>query len=133
MSCNLLSVHLIQLYHSLALSYIAYYHPTCLLSYCCPILASCSSAFTLTLNGPLFVLQIVCVWELKNAGSKDRSPVQLQLKHTLHGHFDAVTCIAASSAYNIIVSGSKVRYLALFLSLSLSSLAPSSALPALLI
>lgn len=54
-------------------------------------------------------LQIVCVWEIKNVGSRDRSPVQLQLKHTLHGHTDAVTCIAASTAYNIIVSGSKVR------------------------
>ena len=45
---------------------------------------------------------------MKNAGSRDRSPVQLQLKHTLHGHTNAVTCIAASSAYNVIVSGSKV-------------------------
>ena len=44
---------------------------------------------------------------MKNAGSRDRSPVQLQLKHTLHGHTDAVTCIAVSTAYNIIVSGSK--------------------------
>ncbi|XP_065091196.1 WD repeat and FYVE domain-containing protein 3-like [Ochlerotatus camptorhynchus] len=32
---------------------------------------------------------------------------QLHVKHTLHGHFDAVTSLAASSAYNIIVSGSK--------------------------
>ena len=54
------------------------------------------------------LVQIVCVWEMKNVGSRERSPVQLQLKHTLHGHTDSVTCIAASTAYNIIVSGSKV-------------------------
>ena len=57
-------------------------------------------------------IQIVCVWEIKNVGSRERSPVQLQLKHTLHGHTDSVTCIAASTAYNIIVSGSKVCGLA---------------------
>ncbi|CAI8023122.1 WD repeat and FYVE domain-containing protein 3 [Geodia barretti] len=50
---------------------------------------------------------IVCVWEMKNVGSRERSPVHLQLKHTLHGHTDSVTCIAASTAFNIIVSGSK--------------------------
>ena len=50
---------------------------------------------------------------MKNVGLKGRSPVQLQLKHTLHGHTDAVTCIAASAAFNIIVSGSKVGYFTL--------------------
>ena len=59
-----------------------------------------------------YIIQIVCVWEIKNVGSRERSPVQLQLKHTLHGHTDSVTCIAASTAYNIIVSGSKVCGLA---------------------
>ncbi|XP_058460935.1 WD repeat and FYVE domain-containing protein 3 isoform X2 [Malaya genurostris] len=34
---------------------------------------------------------------------------QLHVMHTLHGHTDAVTSLAASTAYNIIVSGSKDR------------------------
>lgn len=44
---------------------------------------------------------VVTVWELN---SRHKS---LTVKHSLHGHTDAVTCLAASPAYNIIVSGSR--------------------------
>lgn len=44
---------------------------------------------------------VVTVWELN---SRHKS---LNVKHSLHGHTDAVTCLAASPAYNIIVSGSR--------------------------
>lgn len=44
---------------------------------------------------------VVTVWEL-NPRLKS-----LTVKHSLHGHTDAVTCLAASPAYNIIVSGSR--------------------------
>jgi WD repeat and FYVE domain-containing protein 3 len=44
---------------------------------------------------------VVTVWELS---SRQKS---LNVKHSLHGHTDAVTCLAASPAYNIIVSGSR--------------------------
>ena len=30
-----------------------------------------------------------------------------RLKHSLYGHTDAVTCLAASSAWNVAVSGSR--------------------------
>ncbi len=45
---------------------------------------------------------------MKAIGVRDKSPIQIQLKHTLHGHTSPVTCLATSSSYNIIVSGSKV-------------------------
>ncbi|KAL7045562.1 hypothetical protein ACKWTF_002261 [Chironomus riparius] len=44
---------------------------------------------------------VVTVWEL------DSRHKSLNVKHYLHGHTDAVTCLAASPAYNIIVSGSR--------------------------
>lgn len=31
----------------------------------------------------------------------------LNIKHTLYSHTDAVTCLAASTAYNVIISGSR--------------------------
>lgn len=31
----------------------------------------------------------------------------LSIKHNLYAHTDAVTCLAASPAYNVIVSGSR--------------------------
>ena len=46
---------------------------------------------------------------MKTTGGKDKSPTVLSLKHTLHGHTEPVTCLASSSSYNLIVSGSKVR------------------------
>ena len=55
-------------------------------------------------------LQVVCVWKIQYSGPKDRSKAQLQLKHTLYGHTGPITCLAASTSYNLILSGSKVRY-----------------------
>ena len=54
--------------------------------------------------------QIVYVWNLRAGGPKERSPSNLSLKHTLHGHTGSILCLATSSSYNIIVSGSKVQY-----------------------
>jgi len=48
------------------------------------------------------------VWEMKHSGPKERSRMQLHLEHTLHGHTAAVTCLATSVSYNLVVSGSKV-------------------------
>ncbi|XP_059488715.1 WD repeat and FYVE domain-containing protein 3 [Neocloeon triangulifer] len=42
---------------------------------------------------------IVTVWEYKKK--------QLKVKQSLYGHTEAVTCLAASPAYNVIVSGSR--------------------------
>ncbi|KAG8229679.1 hypothetical protein J437_LFUL010268 [Ladona fulva] len=42
---------------------------------------------------------VVTVWEY---GKK-----QLSIKKSLYGHIDAVTCLAASPAYNVVVSGSR--------------------------
>lgn len=44
---------------------------------------------------------VVTVWEF------DSRRKTLTVKHSLHGHTDAVTCLAASPAYNVIVSGSR--------------------------
>lgn len=44
---------------------------------------------------------VVTVWEF------DARRKALTVKHSLHGHTDAVTCLAASPAYNVIVSGSR--------------------------
>ena len=54
-----------------------------------------------------FACKIVHVWKMKTATVK--GPTELNLKHTLHGHTGHVTCLAASSSFNLIVSGSKVR------------------------
>ncbi|KAM6959381.1 WD repeat and FYVE domain-containing protein 3 [Aplochiton taeniatus] len=48
----------------------------------------------------------ICVWE--TGASKERVKT-LTLKQALLGHTDAVTCLTASSAYHIIVSGSRDR------------------------
>ena len=51
----------------------------------------------------LFALQVVNVWEYV---PKERKAV---LKRPLYGHTEPVTCLAASQAYNVIVSGSRDR------------------------
>lgn len=51
----------------------------------------------------LFPFQVVSVWEYK---AKEKRVV---LKCPLYGHNEAVTCLAASPAYNVIVSGSRDR------------------------
>ncbi|XP_072921340.1 WD repeat and FYVE domain-containing protein 3 isoform X1 [Hemitrygon akajei] len=48
----------------------------------------------------------ICVWEMGTSKEKAKT---LTLKQALHGHTDAVTCLTASSAYHIIVSGSRDR------------------------
>uniref|UniRef100_H2MQV2 WD repeat and FYVE domain containing 3 n=1 Tax=Oryzias latipes TaxID=8090 RepID=H2MQV2_ORYLA len=48
----------------------------------------------------------ICVWE--TGTSKERAK-SLTLKQALLGHTDAVTCLTASSAYHIVVSGSRDR------------------------
>ncbi|XP_076127007.1 WD repeat and FYVE domain-containing protein 3 [Alosa pseudoharengus] len=48
----------------------------------------------------------ICVWE--TGTSKERAKT-LALKQALLGHTDAVTCLTASSAYHIVVSGSRDR------------------------
>ncbi|XP_031426548.1 WD repeat and FYVE domain-containing protein 3 isoform X2 [Clupea harengus] len=48
----------------------------------------------------------ICVWETGTA--KERAKT-LALKQALLGHTDAVTCLTASSAYHIVVSGSRDR------------------------
>ncbi|BFF93489.1 WD repeat and FYVE domain-containing protein 3 [Drosophila madeirensis] len=44
---------------------------------------------------------VVTIWKF------DANRKSLSVKHSLHGHTDAVTCLAASAAYNVIVSGSR--------------------------
>nr|XP_029733035.1 LOW QUALITY PROTEIN: WD repeat and FYVE domain-containing protein 3-like [Aedes albopictus] len=58
----------------------------------------CPNAKTIIMAGTNSILT-VCDIDFKHK--------QLYVKHTLHGHTDAVTSLAASTAYNIIVSGSK--------------------------
>ncbi|XP_032825005.2 WD repeat and FYVE domain-containing protein 3 isoform X1 [Petromyzon marinus] len=48
---------------------------------------------------------VVCVWQLEQGGTKERA--RLTLRQPLYGHTDAVTCLAASPAYHIVVSGSR--------------------------
>uniref|UniRef100_A0A8C1A0U4 WD repeat and FYVE domain containing 3 n=1 Tax=Cyprinus carpio carpio TaxID=630221 RepID=A0A8C1A0U4_CYPCA len=48
----------------------------------------------------------ICVWETGTSKEKAKT---LTLKQALLGHTDAVTCLTASSAYHIIVSGSRDR------------------------
>uniref|UniRef100_A0A670KCI7 WD repeat and FYVE domain containing 3 n=1 Tax=Podarcis muralis TaxID=64176 RepID=A0A670KCI7_PODMU len=49
---------------------------------------------------------VVCVWEMGTSKEKART---LTLKQALLGHTEAVTCLTASLAYHIIVSGSRDR------------------------
>ncbi|CAG9840042.1 unnamed protein product [Diabrotica balteata] len=44
---------------------------------------------------------VVTVWEYE---ARKKS---LTIKHSLYGHTDAITCLAASPAYNVIISGSR--------------------------
>ncbi|XP_025736364.1 WD repeat- and FYVE domain-containing protein 4 isoform X2 [Callorhinus ursinus] len=47
---------------------------------------------------------VVCVWELSIAKGRPRS---LHLKQALYGHTQAVTCLAASAPFSLLVSGSR--------------------------
>lgn len=59
---------------------------------------ACPNARTIVTAG---TSSVVTVWEF------DSRRKSLLVKQSLHGHTDAVTCIAASPAYNVIVSGSR--------------------------
>ena len=52
-----------------------------------------------------FCHQVVHVWEF----GKGKDKRLLSLKRPLYGHTEAVTCLATSAAYNLIVSGSRDR------------------------
>jgi len=78
----------------IALSYVEIYMTCCLLKV--PLN---------TLNYPSVGCQVVNVWEF----GKGRHRRRLTLKKPLFGHSEAVTCLTASAAYNIIVSGSRDR------------------------
>ncbi|XP_069467262.1 WD repeat- and FYVE domain-containing protein 4 isoform X2 [Ambystoma mexicanum] len=62
--------------------------------------AVCPSASTVITAGSS---SVVCVWELSLVKDKLRS---LTLKQALYGHTKAVTCLAASLPYGVLVSGS---------------------------
>ncbi|KAG9480633.1 hypothetical protein GDO78_012215 [Eleutherodactylus coqui] len=49
---------------------------------------------------------VICVWEIGTSKEKAKS---LTLKQALIGHTDTVTCLTASLAYHIVVSGSRDR------------------------
>ncbi|XP_068022264.1 WD repeat- and FYVE domain-containing protein 4 [Melanerpes formicivorus] len=61
------------------------------------------SATTIITSG---TSSVVCVWEVSFTKDKVKS---LNLRQALYGHTQAVTCLAASVTYSIIVSGSDDR------------------------
>uniref|UniRef100_A0A8B9TCP8 Uncharacterized protein n=1 Tax=Anas platyrhynchos TaxID=8839 RepID=A0A8B9TCP8_ANAPL len=65
--------------------------------------AVCPSATTIITSG---TSSVVCVWELSLVKDKVK---HLNLRQALYGHSQAVTCLAASVTYSIIVSGSDDR------------------------
>ncbi|XP_036321880.1 WD repeat and FYVE domain-containing protein 3 isoform X2 [Rhagoletis pomonella] len=56
-------------------------------------------------NGKMIVTagtsSVVTIWKF------DANRKSLTVRNSLHGHTDAVTCLAASAAYNVIISGSR--------------------------
>ncbi|XP_030131885.4 WD repeat- and FYVE domain-containing protein 4 [Taeniopygia guttata] len=65
--------------------------------------AVCPSATTIITSG---TSSVVCVWEFSLVKDKVK---YLNLRQALYGHTQAVTCLAASVAYSIFVSGSDDR------------------------
>lgn len=65
--------------------------------------AACPSPTTIITSG---TSAVVCVWELRM--TKGRA-TGLHLKQALYGHTQAVTCLAASVTFNLLVSGSQDR------------------------
>ncbi|XP_029465484.1 WD repeat- and FYVE domain-containing protein 4 [Rhinatrema bivittatum] len=65
--------------------------------------AVCPTPFMIITSG---TSSVVCVWELSLVKDKVK---WLSLKQALYGHEKAVTCLAASIPYSIIVSGSADR------------------------
>ncbi|XP_051946182.1 WD repeat- and FYVE domain-containing protein 4-like isoform X2 [Xyrauchen texanus] len=64
------------------------------------VCATCPNSYTIITAGSSTV---VCVWDVSI--SKDKLK-HMTLKQTLYGHTDTVTCLAASEAHSVIVSGS---------------------------
>ena len=62
-----------------------------------------ASALELATSSVFILFQVVNVWE---HNLKDK---KVDLKQPLYGHTEPVTSVAASSAYHIIVSGSRDR------------------------
>ncbi|XP_048589940.1 WD repeat and FYVE domain-containing protein 3-like [Nematostella vectensis] len=65
--------------------------------------AACPDSRTLITGG---TSTLVCVWDLVKPVGRDRKP-QILLHEVLYGHQSTVTCLAVSTAYNLIVSGSE--------------------------
>ncbi|XP_004680724.1 PREDICTED: WD repeat- and FYVE domain-containing protein 4 [Condylura cristata] len=63
--------------------------------------AVCPSPTTIVTAG---ASAVVCVWELSVAKGRPRD---LRLKQALYGHTQAVTCLAASVTFSLLVSGSQ--------------------------
>uniref|UniRef100_A0A670I2V6 WDFY family member 4 n=1 Tax=Podarcis muralis TaxID=64176 RepID=A0A670I2V6_PODMU len=82
--------------------------------------AVCPTPTTLITSGSSSAL---CVWELSVARDGDAC---LNLKQPLYGHTQPVTCLAASTSYSIIVSGSTDRSCIIW---DLNQLTPIAQLP----
>ncbi|KAI4877629.1 hypothetical protein NFI96_022988 [Prochilodus magdalenae] len=65
------------------------------------VCAACPNSNTLITAGSS---SVVCVWDVSI--SKDKLK-HMKLKQALYGHTDTVTCVVASEAYSVIISGSK--------------------------
>ncbi|XP_051693511.2 WD repeat- and FYVE domain-containing protein 4 isoform X2 [Oryctolagus cuniculus] len=63
--------------------------------------ALCPSPTTIVTSG---ASAVVCVWELSMVKGRPRG---LQLRQALYGHTQAVTCLAASVTFSLLVSGSQ--------------------------
>uniref|UniRef100_A0A914V9C1 WD repeat and FYVE domain-containing protein 3 n=1 Tax=Plectus sambesii TaxID=2011161 RepID=A0A914V9C1_9BILA len=50
---------------------------------------------------------VVNVWELCGATGRSNGPSRLRLRKALYGHTESVTCLASSSSYGLVVSGSR--------------------------
>ncbi|XP_078381850.1 WD repeat and FYVE domain-containing protein 3-like isoform X3 [Oculina patagonica] len=65
--------------------------------------ASCPDSHTLITGG---TSTLVCVWDMVKSSGREKKP-QIILHEVLYGHHASVTCLAVSTAYNLIVSGSE--------------------------
>ncbi|XP_043911583.1 WD repeat- and FYVE domain-containing protein 4 [Protopterus annectens] len=65
--------------------------------------AACPTSTTIITSG---ASTVVCVWEISVFSDRRKG---ISLKQALYGHKEAVTCLAASATYGVIVSGSLDR------------------------
>uniref|UniRef100_A0A8C9VMZ5 Uncharacterized protein n=1 Tax=Scleropages formosus TaxID=113540 RepID=A0A8C9VMZ5_SCLFO len=68
--------------------------------------AACPNPTTIVTAG---TRTVVCVWEVSISKDSVRGNIMLLLFQVLYGHTDVVTCLVASEAHSIIVSGSRDR------------------------